>query len=136
MSITYKTIKFEPRLIPEILADRKTTTVRIESEMQNSIYAGDTVFLLDSYQKKPFALAEITSVEKKRFDEFDEKDKSTSKIPDVFKKFKEMMQKYYTTHITEETVWSVIHFRITDDGQKRELIEMLEVVSTEKEEKK
>lgn len=131
MSITYKTIKFQPRLIPEILADRKKSTIRIAEEMHHHIYAGDTIFLLDSYQKKPFALAEITRIERKRFDEMDEENWSNAQIPEFFSAFKEMMQPFYKTNITEETIWDVIHFRITDDGQKRNLEELMEEPQTD-----
>lgn len=131
MSITYKTIGFQPKLIPEILAYRKTSTIRLAQNMRHHIEAGDIVLLLDSFQRKPFALAEITLVEQKTYSALSEEDSSTAQIPSTFEEFKQMMEVFYSDPISEETVWSIIHFRIIDDGQKTGALDMLQHVSQE-----
>lgn len=125
MSITFKTIGFSAKYIPEILAGRKKATIRIMHAMNSQIHAGDTVFLMESSRKQPFALAEIASVEYKTFKEFREEDFSEAQVPETFAAFKEMMSHYYDALIDEDTVFGVIRFRIFDDGQDGHLAELL-----------
>jgi hypothetical protein len=109
------TLGFQAKNIPLILSGKKTATLRLwDTPLVN---AGDLVVFTESHHGKPFAVVRISSVEQKTFDELDEADKNDSLNNDQFENFQKKFVAYYHRPIHNDTVFTLVRFRIIDDGQ-------------------
>jgi|GEM_PF-4129861 len=124
------TIAFDPLYISHILTGEKTSAVKLWPVLK--VNSNETVELIDSNQRKPFALAKVSLIETKKFDEFTDEDRSTSMHHEDFENFKKIMESFYGQPITPETEFRIVHFRIIDDGQDRAIAEQIKAMQKEK----
>lgn len=110
-----KTIAFAPKHIPHILAGTKTATLRFWRK--SDIVPNETIFLIDAFQKMPFALARVTSIEQKTFDQLDDEDKDDSGHEESFEDFQRQLQADYKIPVLRKTPFLVVRFAVIDDGQ-------------------
>lgn len=113
-----KTIEFEAKYIPELLAGKKTTTVRPNGH--ELFEPDDLVVMLEEQSGKPFAIARVVSIEHKAFSAFSAQEKLESGHDQDFEQFAQHFTKKFKKTLKAETPVALIRFLIVDDGQKRE----------------
>ena len=113
-----KTIEFEAKYIPEILAGKKTTTIRPNG--YEIFEPDDLIVMIEEQTGKPFAIARIVSIEHKPFTDFSAQDKLESGHEQDFEGFAQNFQKKFHKALQPETPVALVTFLIVDDGQKRE----------------
>ncbi len=100
-----KRIHFDSKYIPQILTGEKTTTVR---KGIRRYAVGERVQLVAS--NKPFATAEVVSVEVKRLSEIDKRDARRDGFASKEALLRDLRKIYGKLH--DEEFVTIIHFRI------------------------
>lgn len=102
-----KEIKFAAELVPLIKDGSKTCTWRLWDD--KDLHEGDTVMFIKRPELLPFAVAQLTKVSNKKFNEAGEDDFAGHEdYEDPYKKYSE----YYNRKIERDTPLTVVHFKI------------------------
>lgn len=107
---------FPPKHIQKILSGAKHATIRLW--LGPVVDVGATVLLVDSHQGKPFAMAQITGVERKELCALNREDLQDSQHTESLEELAQKMSAFYDQKVTVDSDVVVIRFKIISDGQE------------------
>ena len=105
-----KTLKFEKKLVPLVLAGTKTVTWRPFDDKDLSV--GDELILINRDTKEGFANAKIISVREKKFKDIEPTDYDGHETYESNEKMIETYKGYYGDKVTGETFLKIIEFKL------------------------
>lgn len=105
-----KTLKFEDRLVKDILAGRKTATWRLFDD--KDLQVGDKLELINSDSGGKFAEVEIVNIKEKKLGEVDEGDYDGHAKYRDRQDMLEEYRRYYGDKVNFDTMVKIIDFKV------------------------